>query len=564
MLSQKNKIRFAAASILIIAILAVFLDFPEFIEKSGIDLPDFFNLPFLLGLDLQGGTHLIYEANVSEIPGADQASAVEGVRDVIERRVNAFGVAEPIVQTTKTGESWRIIAELAGVHDVNQAIKMIGETPLLEFKEPNPNPQVELTEDQKKELDDFNSEAKSQAEKILVQALKTGANFQTLALKYTQDSGDNGMGGDLGFLTRGQLVPEFEIVCFDKLKVGEIYKELVQTQFGYHIIRKEGEKAHPEDEGYEARCQHILIKTKSPQDFFEAADQWVYTGLTGKQLTRARIEFDPETQIPQIALEFNDEGKDLFAAITRRNIGKPVAIFLDGTPISIPTVQEEIPSGRAVISGNFKIQEAKLLAQRLNAGALPVPINLISQQTIGASLGNESMAKSLKAGLVGLLFVSLFMILFYRLPGVSAVLALIFYALAILAIFKLIPVTLSLAGIAGFILSLGMAFDANILVFERMKEELRQEKPLQIALEEGFKRAWPSIFDGNVSTLITCVILIGFTTSVVKGFAITLSIGVLVSMFSSMIVTKIILKNLSKIQSLNHLWLFGVKKKNIN
>jgi protein-export membrane protein SecD len=562
MLAQRNKIRLSVLAIFLIALLAMALDFPQIIEKTGINLPDFLNLPFHLGLDLQGGAHLIYEADISAIPAEDQSSSVEGVRDVIERRVNAFGVAEPIVQTTRTGESWRIIIELAGISDVNQAIAMIGETPLLEFKEINPNPTVELTEEQIKEIEDYNAEAKTRAEDILTQVLEPEADFATLANEYSEDPGNLDRGGDLGFASRGSFVPEFEEMCFDRLKPGETATELVASQFGYHIIKKEEEQG--EGESYQVHCRHILIRAKSELDFISPDNEWLYTGLTGTQLKRAQIRFDPNTQAPEIGLEFNNEGKDLFAEITKRNVGKPVAIFLDGLPISVPTVQEPILDGSAVVTGKFTIQEAKLLAQRLNAGALPVPINLISQQTVGASLGNESVEKSLKAGLIGLIIVSLFMILYYRLPGITAVITLLFYGLIILAIFKLVPVTLTLAGIAGFILSLGMAVDANILIFERFKEELKQDKPLTLALDEGFKRAWPSIFDGNVSTLITCLILMGFTTSLVKGFAVTLSIGILVSMFSAMIVTRLILKIVTRFKAFDHLWLFGVKKKIID
>jgi len=560
-MNQQNKIRFAVAGIFLITILAIFLDFPQYINQSGFPLPSFFNIPFRLGLDLQGGTQLIYEADISQIPDADRTDAIEGVRDVIERRVNAFGVAEPLVQTTKTGDQWRVIVELAGVKDVNEAIKMIGETPLLEFKEQNPNPTTQLTDEQKKELEDFNQQAQTKAQDILVQALKSGADFAALAKEYSEDPGSQQNGGDLGFLAKGILVPEFEEACFDNLKVGEISKSLVKTSYGYHIIKKEEEKGTGDD--YQVRCSHILILTKSEKDFGAPADAWLYTGLTGKQLKKATIVMDPNIQTPQVSLEFNDEGKDLFAEITKKNIGKPVAIFLDGQPISTPTVQEAILEGKAVISGKFTIQEAKLLAQRLNAGALPVPINLISQKTVGASLGNESIKQSLKAGFLSLIIIALFMILYYRLPGVTASIALIFYSLLVLAIFKLIGVTLTLAGIAGFILSMGMAVDANVLIFERFKEEIRWGKDLSIAIDEGFKRAWSSIWDGHVSTLISCVILMGFTTSLVKGFAITLAIGTLASLFSAVFVTRIIIKVITKFEFFNHLWLFGVKKKNI-
>ncbi|MFA5022614.1 MAG: protein translocase subunit SecD [Patescibacteria group bacterium] len=560
-MSEKNKIKLALIGIFLLTVLAVFLDFPQYIEKSGLRVPNFLNIPFRLGLDLQGGTHLLYSADVSKIPGADQTAAVEGVRDVIERRVNSFGVAEPLIQTTKTSDGWRIIAELAGISDVNQAINMIGETPLLEFKESNPNPQSQLTQDQKKELEDANLAAKVKADQALVEALKPGADFAALAKKYSEDPGSAVNGGDLGFATRGTFVPEFEKACFDDLKTGEITKALVKTDFGYHIIKKVEDKTVGDK--YEVRCSHILIKTKSEADYVSPQDQWLYTGLTGQELKKSTLEFDPNTQTPQIALEFDDKGKELFAAITKRNVGKPVAIFLDGSPISTPTVEEPILDGKAVINGKFTVQEAKLLAQRLNAGALPVPITLISQQTVGASLGNESVQQSLKTGIISFIIICLFMILYYRLPGVVASIALLFYGLIVLAIFKLLNVTLTLPGIAGFILSMGMAVDANVLIFERFKEEIRRGKTLHTALNEGFKRAWSSIFDGHVSTLISCVILMGFTTSLVKGFAITLAIGTLTSLFSAVFVTRVILLEIVKLKIFNHLWLFGVRKKNI-
>src|SRR3989338_1635935 len=224
MVSQKNKIRLAVAGIFLMAVFGLLLDFPQIFEKAGFKLPGFLNWPFHLGLDLQGGTHLVYQADVSQIPGQDQASAVEGVRDVIERRVNAFGVSAPIVQTTKSGDSWRMIVELAGVSDVNQAITMIGETPLLEFKEQNPSPQIELTDEQKQQLTDFNNRAKTLAEDLLVQALKPDADFGQLAKDNSQDPGSLEAGGDLGLMPRGVFVPEFEKVCFDELKPGEIYR----------------------------------------------------------------------------------------------------------------------------------------------------------------------------------------------------------------------------------------------------------------------------------------------------------------------------------------------------
>ncbi|MBD3311165.1 MAG: protein translocase subunit SecD [Candidatus Magasanikbacteria bacterium] len=277
-------------------------------------------------------------------------------------------------------------------------------------------------------------------------------------------------------------------------------------------------------------------------DILPPDDPWKNTGLSGKQLEKAEVVSDPQTGAIQVSLLFDEEGKDLFKELTERNISKPIAIFLDGAPISIPTVNSVIPDGRAVIQGNFNLSEAQLLAQRLNAGALPVPVELIAQQSIGASLGAESLQKSLKAGIVGLILVMLFMLIYYRLPGLVSVFSLTLYITLTLAIFKLIGVTLTLAGIAGFILSIGMAVDANVLIFERLKEELKEGKSLKAAVEEGFLRAWTSIRDGNISTLITCVLLIWFGSSFVQGFAVTLAIGILISMFSAITVTRVILR----------------------
>ncbi|KKW08095.1 MAG: Preprotein translocase subunit SecD [Candidatus Kaiserbacteria bacterium GW2011_GWA2_49_19] len=281
-------------------------------------------------------------------------------------------------------------------------------------------------------------------------------------------------------------------------------------------------------------------------DIVPPADDWKSTGLSGKQLKRAEVTQDYRTGQAQVSLNFDDEGARMFADITSRNVGKTVAIFLDGLPISAPTVNEAIMTGSAVISGNFDLQEARLLSQRLNSGALPVPVELISQQKVDATLGADSLAKSLKAGIVGFIAVALFAILYYRLPGLVAVVALGFYSILSLAIFRIIGVTLTLSGIAGFILSVGMAVDANVLVFERLKEELRWGKSLRLACEEAFVRAWPSIRDSNITTLISCGILIWFGVGFVQGFAVTLAIGVLVSMFTAITVTRALLRAVNR------------------
>ena len=273
--------------------------------------------------------------------------------------------------------------------------------------------------------------------------------------------------------------------------------------------------------------------------------KWLPTGLTGRQLKRAQVSFDQTTNAPQVGLQFNDDGKRLFGEITGRNVDKQVAIFLDDQILSAPTVQQKIDTGDAVITGQFTVEQVKQLVSLLNAGALDVPIKLIEQHTVGAMLGADSVKKSLVAGIIGLILVALFMVFNYRLAGFIAVLALTGYALITLALFKIIPVTLTLAGIAGFILSIGMAVDANILIFERLREELREGKVLKVALEEAFRRAWPSVRDSNASTIITCAILYYTTTGSVRGFAFTLALGVIVSLFSSITASRAFLRVLS-------------------
>lgn len=599
--------------------------------------------PFMLGLDLQGGTRLEYEADVSHVSSDKQTAALDGVRDVIERRVNAMGVSEPLVQTTRAGSSWRVSVELAGVKDINQAIKMIGETPILEFKEQNTEAGRALTADERKKIDDSVKQAQTKSQDLLAKALKdpasfenlirqssddltakdlggelgfikdnpeyadiynavqsaavgsvldkvvstpgreavvkveekkdagqeiqarhiliqwqgveqapsstvrtkeqalaeiqkikkeaTPANFAELARKYSEEPGATVSGGDLGWFGKGVMVQQFEEKAF-ALKKGEISAP-AETPFGYHLIFKENEKSVQD-----VKVRAAIFKKIQEADLLPPPDAWKTTDLTGKQLASAQMEFDQRSGTPEVGLQFNDEGAKLFADITKRNVGKPVAIFLDGEPISVPTVQTEILGGKAVITGSFSVNEAKLLAQRLQAGALPVPIKLIAQQSVGPMLGADSVKSSLAAGLWGLLLVSLFMLAFYRLPGLLSVLALGIYALISMAIFKLLPVTLSLAGIAGFILSIGMAVDANVLIFERLKEELKLGKSYSQAMEEAFRRAWLSIRDGNATSLISCIVLYWFTSSVIKGFALTLAIGVLLSMFTAITITR--------------------------
>lgn len=406
---------------------------------------------FKLGLDLSGGTSLVYRADVSNIDESEVSDAMDSLRDVIERRINLFGVSETTVLVQDAsfineGEN-RIVIELPGVTDINEAVSMIGQTPLLEFKTERP----------------------------------AGPE---------QD----------------KLIADFEAVQ-DKVLSGEV----------------------------------LLSSLEDPY--------FVPTPLTGRFLERATLEFSQGGMggasavggEPMVVLTFNKEGSDLFEKITGENVDKLVAIYLDGAPISTPVVREAITGGEAVISGSFTPEEAKQLVGRLNSGALPVPIELISTQTVGPSLGAEAVDAGVFAALIGFGILSVLILFWYRLPGLIAIIALVIYSLLMFAVFKLIPVTLTAAGIAGFILSLGMAVDANILIFERMKEEMRSGKTISDALENGFDRAWSSIRDSNLSSMITAVILFWFGTALIKGFALTFGLGVLVSMVSAIIVSKVLL-----------------------
>ncbi|MCX6785621.1 MAG: protein translocase subunit SecD [Candidatus Komeilibacteria bacterium] len=532
----RKKVWWEFLAIIVLTLFCAFIAYPNL--PGTFPGSSFFNkFKPHLGLDLQGGAHLVYQANMQSIASADQASALEGVREVIDKRVNAFGVSEPLVQTSGNN---RLIVELPGIQDVNDAIKKIGETPLLEFKEQGEQTAQALAPQEKADAQKYNQEQLAKAKEVIAK-LALGQDFAALAKEYSADPSNKDEGGELGFVSKGQLVPEFEKAIFNDLKVGQITPTPIKTSFGYHIIQKEEVKGS--GDGEQVRSRHILLATKDEVNQPASTEpNWINTQLSGKNLTSAKVQFEPNSGQPTVALEFDSTGKDLFAAITKRNLQKQVGIFLDGSPISLPTVQEEITGGKAIISGKFNIVEAKLLAQRLNAGALPVPIELVSQQTVGPILGKLSLQKSIVAGIIGFLLIVIFMLFNYRIMGLVAIVALSIYSLISLAIFEMWPITLTLSGVAGFILSIGMAVDANVLIFERTKEELRIGKPLGTAIEEGFARAWLSVRDSNISSLITCAILAWFGSSIIKGFAITLFIGILVSMFSAITISRTFLR----------------------
>ncbi|GBE16576.1 foldase protein PrsA precursor [bacterium BMS3Abin15] len=541
-MSLQRKIRIKFILIILLALFVGLVSYPQAVSFY----PPVYNalnqLKVNLGLDLQGGMRLEYKAILDNVEKDKIGEAMSGVQDVIERRINAFGVGEPLIQTAISGGEHRITVELPGIKDMEDAKKKIKETPFLEFKEENTEEEMKEME---KLLDPANKYAMEQAQEIL-EKVKSGENFEDLAKENSQDPGSAENGGDLGFVKRGNFVPEFDKVLFEgNLSNEEIYPELLETQFGWHIIKKIEERGEGDDK--EIHSKHILIMKKTIDMFPDL--KYKSSGLSGKNLKTADVVFANQgLSEPQVSLKFDDEGTKVFAELTKNNIGKTIAIYLDETIISAPVVQVEITNGEAVITGDFSVDEAKKLSQRLNEGALPVPLTLVSQQSIEASLGKVSLDKSLVAGAAGLAAVMVFMIIYYRFLGFIAAIALLIYTGLMISIFKLSgfispwPITLTLSGIAGFILSLGMVVDANILIFERTKEELRSGRNVYGAIEEGFRRAWPSIRDGNVSTIITTLILIFVGTGFVKGFAVVLLIGVLVSMFTAIVLVRNILK----------------------
>ncbi|MEN9604912.1 MAG: hypothetical protein RJB39_597 [Candidatus Parcubacteria bacterium] len=411
-----NRTRLWAIIILVIAGL-----FALYLQKTHI------TNPFKLGLDLNGGIHLVYKADTSKLPAGEVTGSMATLKNVIEARVNAFGVSEPIVQTeesTLDGQKVnKLIVELPGVNDTEKAVELIGQTPVLEFA-------------------------------LVRESTSTTAT------------------------TAPSLIP---------------------------------------------------------------------TGLTGRYITTAQVEYDGQTGRPQVGMVFNDEGGELFAKITRDNVGRRLAIVLDGVVISDPTIQTEILGGKAQITGQYSVQQANELARSLKYGALPVAIELIGTQTIGASLGTDALHASTRAGMYGFIIVGLFLILWYRVRGIIAVIALAIYTIINLVIFKAGGIVMTSAGLAAFIISIGMAVDGNILIFERMKEELKRGKSRAQALRDGFARAWPSIRDSNISSMITAVILYTFAASpMIKGFALVFLIGVAVSMFTAVSISRTFLLAITK------------------
>lgn len=551
-----NKLRLRFAGVVLLGLFSGLLAYPK-IAFFAPPVEQFFErFKMNYGLDLQGGIHLEYAANVNEVPEDKQADALEAAVAVIERRVNAFGVGEPLVQLSKSGSENRIIVELPGVKDIEEAKQLIKETPFLEFREL-------AGEEAEKQIDDENAKSQEAAGKILDNVMN-GADFAEAAKTWSQDPGSKDRGGEYDFQKKGYYVPEFDAVVFDaNFKTGAVHPGLVETTFGWHIIKKLEERGEGDDR--EVKIAHILFPKYNLADY--PLLQFKATGLSGKNLKDAFVDYQSQgLGAPQIGLRFDEEGTKLFSEITQRNIGKPVAIFLDQQIISQPTVQTEILNGEAVITGDFNLPEANALVKRFNEGALPVPIALVSQQSIDASLGKTALDMSVRAGVSGLLAVAVFMVFFYRFLGLIAVIALLLYTAMLLALFKLssltsFPITMTLSGIAGFILSIGIAVDANVLIYERTREEFSFGKSMRTSLREGFRRAWPSIRDGHLSTLITTLVLMGIGTGFVKGFAITLALGVLLSLFTAVVLVRVMVEFFFSDWMERHPWILSTPKK---
>lgn len=714
--------------VLIIILVAIFLGIFDLPADTKAPLvgwaPDYLRDQHVhLGLDLQGGAELDYKIDLRKVPLEDQQSIVEGVKEVINKRVNSLGVSEPNIFVSEIAGESHIIVDLAGVN-VEEAKNTIGKTIQLEFKErkdeidPNEKQEIEkkandalqkiiggedfalvgqeeeqanpeqvtyqefdftaadaMNEELAEKLGTLNEgdvyngtietsgdftmtangelvevtglnivklvevretekttdvekkvnvshilvaysgaeradetitrskeEAETYANDLLKQIQDEEAEFSDLAKNNNDDSSAASLSGVLiSPAGEGQYTEKFEEAALALTEKDEL--TLVETEFGYHIIQA------GTITGGESKTETINEYKYEMIFFSTIPTQWQETGLTGEHFVHADVAFNQVYQ-PYVSIQFNEEGAELFAELTERNIGKPLAIFVGGQLISAPTVRAKIQGGSAQIEGNFSIEEASELARDLNTGAIPAPIVLAGQYTIGAELGADALAKSLWAGLIGLLILAVYMTLYYRLPGILAVIALSIYAVillfliqsalstilsiiiavgmfiflmmrilnskengweklltSILAVFALFfivfllanPIVLTLAGVAGVILSIGMAVDANVLIFERVKEEIRDGRPLGSAIDVGFNRAWNSIRDSNFSSLITCAILFYFGSSIIQGFAFNLAAGILVSMFTAITITKTFLKLLVGTKFAKSSFLLGAK-----
>ena len=555
--------------------------------QRGADTP----LGLSLGLDLQGGGHLVYQANLTDRDTGESlevsAEQMQSLKRTIERRVNGAGLGEPIIQILGAD---RLLVQMPGVSDLERAKAYIGETAQLEFKRREilvPRDVTEITADDVAgvTIGYFPEPAEPVAESIDEQATSTEAtpdpepaeaesSKQVFALvEFTEDGAAKFQAiyqrlfatfvtFQNAQVTGGNAPPpsflDVTLEGTDQLRLSDVFAFSIQqvaTSTTYAIVIPSSSPT-----GELAALEDVLARVgESPSILFTEIQGAVEedVGLTGDDLARAFPGQHTASGAPIVNLEFNDTGTRIFGELTQDIIAKEqttgvrdqIAIFLDGVELVSPEVRSAITAGTAIIEGNFTIERVQDLALLLEGGRLPVPIVLIQERDVDSILGADSLAKSVVAGLVGLALVLTFMTLYYRLPGLAASVALLIYSALVLAIFKMLPVTLTLSGVAALILSIGMAVDANILIFERMKDELRAGRTLLMSINIGFDRAWPAIRDGNVSTLITCAILFWFAdqlgASIVQGFAVTLAIGVGISMFTAITVSRTLLRFLA-------------------
>jgi len=465
--------------IIFLALVAGWIDLPD---NQGIHIgPINFDSKVRFGLDIQGGLQVLLQAvgTPCELVSAD---AMDSTKSVVESRINGLGVAEPLIQ--RQGQC-RLVVQLPGISNPDDAIKVFGSTALLELVD------------------------------TVDQSIPEGATIQTTGPSTVVLPGQ----------TQPAVAPTPTVAA----------RAAVTATTG--------------------------VSGTNPITSTAPLTPTYRTVMTGSYLRTASVAFNQTTNQPYIQFTLTDDGAKIFADYTAKNVGKFLTITLDKRVISSPRINGAIPSGSGIIEGGFTRDSANNLVLQLKYGALPVPLQVIQSNAIGPTLGRDSVNKSILAGEIGLIIVALFMMLYYRLPGILAALALVIYTLIVFAIYKL-GITLTLPGIAGFILSVGLAVDANILIFERMKEELRAGRPLVLAIEAGFNRAWPSIRDSNSSTLITCGILfyfgLTFGASIVAGFALTLAIGVVISLFTAITVTRTFLRLSIDMGVSENLWWYGV------
>ncbi len=506
----------------------------ELVEKtSRVELPSWFSKKELkLGLDLQGGMHLVLEVDTEGLPAETAENAIKSAQQIITNRIDQFGVAEPTIQKIGTK---RILVQLPGLRDAGRAKELIGKTALLEFQ------LVANTQDIRNAVEAMDEYLKSNYDKYAylkkIEDEKATAVEDALFESETADSLADSTAAAIEETSHDHLFSSLVAVYGQRLIVRPENLDL----FRKVINLPEIQEIMPEGV--------VILLGKVDKDNIQGARPVYFlydtVELTGTHLKTADVRIgqgmDPKiANKPYVSLQFDNEGSRIFANVTGSHINEQLAIVLDNIVHSAPVINDKIRDGNAMITGIGDMEEAKDLAIVLNAGNLPAPVNIVEERTVGPTLGSDSIKAGFKAAIIGLIVVMLFMIIYYKLSGVIANIALIGNVLIILAVLTMLNASLTMPGIAGIILTIGMAVDANVLIFERIREELRAGKTVRTAIDNGYKRAVITIADANITTLITAVVLYQFGTGPIRGFAVTLSIGILASMFTAIVVTKAI------------------------